>query len=73
MISILFFILGLIFGLGVFILLFMVFIRVDGTFIIDDSDPTTTRWTLNMNTDPKNISDKKMVHMRVIKKMEDNL
>lgn len=60
-----FFILGLVLGLGICILLLRVFIRVDGTFVIDDSDPNTTRWTLQMNTDPDYISKKKIIHMRV--------
>lgn len=63
----LFFILGLILGLGVSILLSGVFTRVDGTFIINDSDLNTTRWTLQMNTDPKNVAIKKMVKMKVRK------
>lgn len=67
-----FFIFGLVLGLGVCILLSRVFIRVDGTFVIDDTDPNTTRWTLQMGTDPKNISDKKMVHMKVINKTKDD-
>lgn len=63
-----FFILGLILGLGIYVLLSKVFTRVDGTFIIDDSDPNTTRWTLQMNTEPKNVASKKMVHMKVKQK-----
>ena len=66
-----FFCLGLIFGLGVFILLSVVFTRVDGTFIIDDRDPLTTRWTLSMETDPKDIKRRKWVRMNVEIEGED--
>jgi len=69
MINACFFILGLILGLGIYILLCKVFTRVDGTFIIDDSDPETTRWTLQMKTDPDNIAKKKLVKMD-IKRLE---
>lgn len=64
MIYAIFFILGLVLGLGMHILL-RVFIGVDGVFIIDDGDPTTTRWTLQMKTDPREISKKKYVKMKV--------
>lgn len=67
MINAIFFMFGLVLGLGICILLFRVFIRVDGIFVIDDTDPNTTRWTLQMNTDPNNISKKKIVRMRVKK------
>lgn len=60
-----FFILGLVFGSGVFLLLSYVFTGFDGTFIIDDSDPTTTRWTLEMKIDPSEIAKKKKVKMKV--------
>ena len=59
-----FFILGLVLGLGMHILL-RVFIGIDGVFIIDDGDPETTRWTLQMKTNPEEISKKKYVHMKV--------
>lgn len=59
-----FFILGLVLGLGIHILL-RVFIGVDGVFIIDDGDSETTRWTLQMKTNPTEISHKKNVYMTV--------
>ena len=59
------FILGLVLGSGVFLLLSYVFTGVDGTLIIDDSDPITTRWTLEMKTDPYEIAKKKRVKMNV--------
>lgn len=59
-----FFILGLVLGLGMHILL-RVFIGVDGIFIIDDGDPSTTRWTLQMRIDPMELSKKKYIKMKV--------
>lgn len=58
------FISGLVLGLGMHILL-RVFIGVDGVFIIDDGDPTTTRWTLQMRTDPNELSKKKYIKMKI--------
>lgn len=60
-----FFILGLIFGLGMYILLLKAFRRVDGTLIVNDEDPETTRWTLQMNIDPREIPKKKIIFMDV--------
>lgn len=68
MINACFFILGLILGSGCYILLSHVFSRVDGVFIVDDGDPETTRWTLEMKTDPYKIAEKKMVKMKVTHK-----
>lgn len=65
-----FFILGLLIGAGCYILLLKVFARVDGVFIIDDGDSETTRWTLEMRSDPYKISEKKMVHLKVTKKVK---
>jgi len=69
-----FFILGLILGLGIHILLFKVFQRVDGVFIVDDRDSETTQWTLRMNSeDPtKMIKNKKMIHMKVEELKEES-
>lgn len=69
-----FFILGLILGLGIHILLFKVFQRVDGVFIVDDRDSEITQWTLRMNSeDPtKMIKNKKMIHMKVEELKEES-
>lgn len=69
-----FFILGLILGLGIHILLFKVFQRVDGVFIVDDRDSETTQWTLRMNSeDPtETIKSKKMIHMKVQELKEES-
>ena len=69
-----FFILGLILGLGIHILLFKVFQRVDGVFIVDDRDSETTQWTLRMNSeDPtESIKKKKMIHMKVEELKEES-
>jgi len=69
-----FFILGLILGLGIHILLFKAFQRVDGVFIVDDRDSETTQWTLRMNSeDPtKMIKNKKMIHMKVKELKEES-
>jgi hypothetical protein len=71
MINACFFILGLILGSGCYILLSRVFARVDGAFIVDDSeDSETTRWTLEVKGDPYSIKDKKMVHFKVINEVK---
>lgn len=59
-----FFIFGLVLGLGIHILL-RVFTPVDGIFIVDDGDPETTRWTLQMRTDPHKIKEKKHIVMKI--------
>lgn len=70
MINACFFILGLVLGSGIYILLSVkVFRRVDGVFIIDE-DAETTRWTLQMLSDPYKIKEKKMVHFKVRKTKE---
>jgi hypothetical protein len=67
MINAIFFIFGLVLGASAYILLSKVFTRVDGRFIVDDNDPETTRWTLEMNGDPNDIPKKKRVIFSVIK------
>lgn len=61
----LFFILGLILGLGMCILLLLVFRRVDGVLIVDDGDSETTRWTLQVNTDPIEVPKKKKIVLKI--------
>lgn len=67
MTNVYFFMFGLILGLGIYILLSKVFRRVDGFFIVNDNDSEMTRWTLQMKTNPYQISEKKMVHLKVVK------
>ena len=62
-----FFIFGLVLGASVYILLSKVFTRVDGKFIVNDMDPETTRWTLEMSGDLKDIPNKKKLTFRVEK------
>ena len=62
-----FFLIGLLIGAGMYILLFKVFTRVDGSFIINDDDPETTRWTLKVEGDPRDIPKKKRVVFKVEK------
>lgn len=63
--------------LGSFILGFLVcfvvmkcFPKVDGLFIVDDSDEEKTRWILDMKNmeDPENITKKKRVNLKVCTK-----
>lgn len=62
-----FFLFGLLIGVAAYILLSRVFSRVDGKFIVNDMDPTTTRWTLEMSGDPLDIPKKKRVVFKVEK------
>ncbi len=62
-----FFLIGLLIGAGMYILLSKVFTRVDGKFIVNDMDPTTTRWTLEMRTDIDDLPKKKRVVFKVEK------
>lgn len=41
--------------------------EVDGLFILDDSDPNTTRWILDMRMDPDEIKNKKEIRLKVCK------
>ena len=47
---------------------------VDGMFIIDDTDPDTTRWTLEMKIPPEELVKKKRVSLGVtfVKKSQDD-
>lgn len=45
-------------------------IKVDGMFVIDDSDDETTRWILDIKVDPKTIPNKKEVRLKVRKMTE---
>lgn len=65
MINVIFFMFGLVLGASMYILLSKVFARVDGKFIIDDSDPETTQWTLKMDKDPTEIPKQKKVILNV--------
>lgn len=42
----------------------------DGLFILDDSDPNTTRWILDVKIDPDEIKNKKEIRLKVCK-MDD--
>lgn len=39
----------------------------DGLFILDDSDPKTTRWILDVKMDPDEIKNKKEIRLKVCK------
>lgn len=41
--------------------------EVDGLFILDDSDPKTTRWILDVKMDPDEIKNKKEIRLKVCK------
>ena len=62
-----FFLIGLLLGVAMYILLSKVFTRVDGKFIVNDMDPTTTRWTLEMRMDIDELPKKKLVIFKVEK------
>lgn len=42
-------------------------VKIDGAFIVDDSDENTTRWILDVKIDPKTIPNKKQVRLKVLK------
>lgn len=48
-------------------------VKVDGMFIVDDSDDKTTRWILDVAVDPKNIPNKKDVRLKVRKMTEGDV
>lgn len=48
-------------------------VRPDGLFILDDSDPDTTRWILDVKTDPDEIKNKKEIHLKVCKMDEEGV
>lgn len=48
-------------------------IKVDGMFIVDDSDDETTRWILDVKVDPKTIPNKKEVRLKVRKMTEGDV
>lgn len=39
--------------------------KMDGLFIVDDSDTETTRWVLDVKIDPKTIPSKKWIRLKV--------
>lgn len=41
--------------------------KVDGLFIIDDSDTETTRWILDVREKPEKIAEKKEIRLQVKK------
>lgn len=45
--------------------------KVDGLFIVDDSDFSTTRWKIDVHTDPSKIPEKKTLYFQVIKTADD--
>lgn len=45
----------------------------DGLFIVDDSDDKTTRWTLDVKIDPKEIPNKKEIRLKIIKMDEGDV
>lgn len=45
--------------------------KTDGMFIVNDSDVEVTRWTLDVNIDPKTIPNKKEIRLKVVN-MIDN-
>ena len=48
-------------------------LKVDGMFIVDDSNDETTRWILDVNFDPKDIPNKKEVRLKVRKMTEGDV
>ncbi len=47
--------------------------KFDGIFVVDDSDYETTRWTLDMKTDPESIPNKKEIRLKVKKMIEGDV
>ena len=40
-------------------------VKKDGVIIIDDSDKNTTKWYLNVKTDPEKIPEKRTLRLQV--------
>lgn len=57
-------ILGFILGYSIYLLSHR---KPDGLFILDDSDPNTTRWILDVKMDPDEIKNKKEIRLKVCK------
>jgi hypothetical protein len=57
------FVVGLI--VGIVIGLFLSMIRSDGEIVIDDSDEMTTRWVLDVNTEPERVKEKRSIRLKV--------
>lgn len=45
--------------------------KTDGMFIVDDNDTETTRWILDVKTDPKTIPNRKEIRLKVRKMSEE--
>ena len=44
-------------------------VKVDGMFIVDDTNDETTRWILDVKVDPETIPNKKEVRFKVQKRL----
>lgn len=47
--------------------------RIHGLFILDDSDPNTTRWIIDMKMDPEEIKNMKEIRLKVCKMDEGDV
>lgn len=47
--------------------------KIDGLFIVNDGDPNTTRWIIDMHIDPDKIPKKKTVHLKVCQAKEGDV
>lgn len=47
--------------------------RIHGLFILDESDPNTTRWILDVKMDPEEIKNMKEIRLKVCKMDEGDV
>lgn len=47
--------------------------QIQGLFILDDSDPNTTRWILDVKMDPEEIKNMKEIRLKVCKMDEGDV
>lgn len=48
-------------------------VKIDGLFIVNDSDYEKTRWIIDVRVDPKTIPNKKEVRLKVVKMDEGDV
>lgn len=60
-------------GLCIGIFIGRVTVKVNGRFIVDESDENITRWTIDVDFDPKELPDKKEVRLKVCKMEEGDV
>ncbi len=66
-------IIGIAIGILIEIVLEKLTSSFDGLLIVNDSDFEKTRWIIDVKTDPATIPDKKELHLKVTKMVEEDV